>query len=67
MKMSKPKEAILAFLHTEVLYSSDADTAAEAQYYLSKLWDEIHNPDRANRARNTLQSTYGGSRWAGKK
>jgi tetratricopeptide (TPR) repeat protein len=66
MKLGKTKEAILAFLHTEVLYSGDPDTAAEAQYYLAKLWDEVHNPDRANRARATLRSSYGGSRWAGK-
>jgi tetratricopeptide (TPR) repeat protein len=64
LKANKPKEAVLAFLHTDVLFSSDADSHAEALYYLSKLWPQINRSDRALTARNTLRERYAGTIWA---
>jgi len=64
LKLNRPKDAVLALLHTDVLYASDADAHAEALYYLSKLWSDINKSERALAARNTLRERYSGSFWA---
>jgi len=64
LKQNKPKDAVLAFLHTDVLFYSDADAHAEALYHLSKLWSDINKSDRALAARSTLRERYAGSVWA---
>ena len=66
-KSSKPKEAVLAYLHTDLLFNSDSETHAEALYRLSKLWGDINQPDRAKRVREALQNNYPDSRWATRK
>jgi tetratricopeptide (TPR) repeat protein len=64
IKLNRPKDAVLALLHTDVLFYSDADAHAEALYHLSKLWTDINKSDRAVAARNTLRERYAGSVWA---
>lgn len=64
MKQGKPKDALLALLHTDVLFYADADSHAEALYHLSKLWNEVNKSDRAIAARTTLRERYAGSVWA---
>jgi tetratricopeptide (TPR) repeat protein len=64
LKQNKPKDAVLAFLHTDVLFYNDAEAHAEALYYLSKLWSDINKSDRAIAARSTLRERYAGSIWA---
>jgi tetratricopeptide (TPR) repeat protein len=63
-KSNKPKEALLAYLHTDLLYAASPDSHAEALANLVALFDELHKPDHANRARATLRERYGASRWA---
>jgi tetratricopeptide (TPR) repeat protein len=60
----KPKEAVLAFLHTDLLYYKSPDTHAEALANLAALFDELHKPKHAQGVRETLKRQYGASRWA---
>lgn len=64
LKLNQPKEARMAFLHTDILFYSDADAHAEALYNLSKIWSTLDKSDRAVAARNTLRERYAGSIWA---
>lgn len=64
LKLNMPKEALLAFLHTDILFSADADAHAESLYHLSKLWDSMNKKERAASARTTLSEKYAGSIWA---
>ncbi len=65
-KVGKPKDALLAYLHTDLLFSADGETHAEALYRLSLLWGELKKSDRAVSARSLLRSRYSGSAWAKK-
>ena len=64
IKQNKPKDAVLALLHTDVLFYTDSDAHAEALYHLSKLWNDVNKSDRAIAARTTLRERYAGSIWA---
>lgn len=63
LKANRSKDALLAFLHTDLLFYQDADAHAEALYHLSQLWREANKADRAQDARNTLNERYLGSSW----
>ncbi len=65
-KAGQAKEASMAYLHTEVLYASQAEAHAEALYRLALLWPKLEDTDRANRARDTLKTRYRNSYWANK-
>lgn len=62
------KEAIMAFLHVDVIpnLSKESDLHAEALYNLARLWNQIGQPDRAREAAETLQGAYPQSEWAKK-
>ena len=67
-KSDRPKiEAVLAFLHVDLLYSSIPEAHAEALANLESLFEEIHKPDHARQVRAVLDERYKGSRWAMKK
>ena len=51
----RDQEALLAFLHVELFYSSVPNAHAEALANLADLWEQVHKSERANRARKTLE------------
>lgn len=64
IQQNQPKEALLAYLHNDILFYSDPEIHAEALYYLSSLWKEVNSPDEAAEVRNMLNNRYPGSNWA---
>lgn len=62
----RQKEALLAYLHVDVLFRQESALHAEALYHLSQLWELEGKPDRAAAAAATLQQRYGKSEWAAK-
>jgi tetratricopeptide (TPR) repeat protein len=67
LKADKRQDALLAFLHVDLLFNQDPDAHAEALYRLSSLWKEENKSERALKARSLLESRYSGSPWANKK
>lgn len=63
-KAGKTKEALLAFLHVDVLYNTVPEAHAEALSHLTTLWKAIGQDERARESRQMLDERYGGSRWA---
>jgi tetratricopeptide (TPR) repeat protein len=63
-KAGRKQDALLAFLHVDVLYFGFPEEHAEALANLSLLWQELKNADRALEARQTLVDRYKNSRWA---
>ncbi len=58
------KDALLAYLVVDVLFSSERAYHAEALYRLSSLWDKVGNKGRAEEARDRLKSDYESTDWA---
>ena len=44
----KPKDALLAYLHTDLLYAKDKEQHPRALAHISKLWRELKRDDRAD-------------------
>jgi tetratricopeptide (TPR) repeat protein len=59
----KPKDALNAYLHTDMLYSRDKEQHPRALANLSKLWRELKRDDRADEAWNRLKQEYPQSPW----
>jgi len=62
----RDKDALLAFLHVDVLYPGSPDAHAEALYNLQVLWNQFKQKERAARANNTLRVNYANSPWTAK-
>ena len=58
------KDALLAFLHVDVLYSNYPRMHAESLYHLTSLWDKLNEGERSMQCRQMLKSRYGNSPWA---
>ena len=56
----RDKDAVLAFLHIDLLYSTEVTAHAEALLHLSRLWPKIGKPDQGADAKNRWQRLYAG-------
>lgn len=65
-KSGKTQDALMAYLHVDILFYAEAEIHAEALYHLTELWDALKNPDRSVAAKRLLDERYGGSMWANK-
>ena len=63
---AKNKDALLAYLHVDVLFSTEKTVHPEALYHLSRLWTAVQQPDRANEAADKLATEYPNSPWTQK-
>jgi tetratricopeptide (TPR) repeat protein len=63
---NRTKEAVLAFLHVDVLFARESTYHAEALYHLAKLWKAVQHPDRALEAQAKLEGSYPNSEWTKK-
>ena len=63
----RTKEALLAFLHVDVLYAAVPDAHAEALANLVDLWQQVHKTERANLAEKAPMERYPESPWAKKR
>ena len=61
---NKKNEALLAFLHVDLLYSRFPDLHAEALANLATLWADVDKAERATQARAQLKEKYPQSIWA---
>jgi tetratricopeptide (TPR) repeat protein len=62
----KKQDAVLAFLHVDLLYPQFPAQHAEALANLAALWAEINMADRAAQAQSALKEKYPQSAWAQK-
>lgn len=62
----RPKDALLAYLHVDLLFYQDSAQHAEALYHLWQLWGAMQQEDRALKSRSLLRQRYPGSRWSSK-
>jgi tetratricopeptide (TPR) repeat protein len=60
----KTKDALLAFLHVDVLYSNVPEAHAEALAQLVPLWASLGQEARSREAKQLLQERYANSQWA---
>lgn len=52
--------AIIAYLHTHLMFAMQADAHAEALKRLAELWPQVGKPERAAEARQELKERYPG-------
>ena len=65
-KKGQSKDALMAYLHVDILFYADSEKHAESLYHLTNLWSQLKNTDRAAAARNLLTERYSGTIWASK-
>jgi tetratricopeptide (TPR) repeat protein len=60
----RPKDALLAYLHTDLLYAKDKEQHPRALAQIARLWRELNQEPRADEALKRLQAEYPQSPWA---
>ena len=60
----RPKDALIAYLHTDVLYSKDKEQHPRALASIVPLWRELKRDDRADEVLARLKQEYPQSPWA---
>jgi tetratricopeptide (TPR) repeat protein len=62
--LGRSKDALLAYLHVDILFAREAKYHPKSLYYLSQLWAEVGKPVRAGTAKARLKAEYPNSEWA---
>lgn len=66
LKDGQSKAALLAFLHTDVLYQRDPEIHAESLYQLIRLWQTDQKPAQSLAARKLIREKYRNTYWGSK-
>jgi tetratricopeptide (TPR) repeat protein len=61
---NRPKDALLAYLHTDLLYSKDKEEHPRALHQISVLFRQLKQDGRADEFAQRLKTEYPHSRWA---
>jgi tetratricopeptide (TPR) repeat protein len=61
---NRPKDALLAYLHTDLLYSKDKEEHPRALHQISVLFRKLKLDGRADEFAQRLKTEYPHSRWA---
>jgi len=64
--LGRNKEAVLAYLHVDILFPREAGFHAESLYHMARLWKTVQSPERSLEAEAKLQSAYPNSEWTKK-
>jgi tetratricopeptide (TPR) repeat protein len=64
--LGRNKEAVLAYLHVDILFPRESGAHAESLYHMAKLWKTVQAPERGLEAEAKLQSSYPNSEWTKK-
>jgi tetratricopeptide (TPR) repeat protein len=59
----KPKDALRAYLHTDILYAKDKEQHARALAQIAQLWRTLRRDDRAEEIVERLKQEYPNSPW----
>ncbi len=62
LKKQDNEGATLAYLHTDLLFSAEADAHLDALKHLIELWNKLGLPDRAAATRSRLEQLYPGAK-----
>ncbi len=66
LKAGRTKDALLAYLHVDLMFYQDPAQHAESLYRLAGLWKDVDKTEQSLKARTLLKQRYPGSVWAGK-
>lgn len=61
---NRPKDALIAYLHTDLLYSKDKEEHPRALHQISVLFRQLKQDGRADEFAQRLKQEYPRSRWA---
>jgi tetratricopeptide (TPR) repeat protein len=64
--LGRNKEAVLSYLHVDILFPREAGFHAESLYHMAKLWKTVQSPERSLEAEAKLQGAYPNSEWTKK-
>ena len=64
---NRPKDALLAYLHTDLLYSKDRQEHPRALFQIEKLFRLLKQDGRANEYAQRLRQEYPHSQWLSEK
>lgn len=64
--LNRNKEAVLAYLHVDILFPRESAYHAEALYHMARLWKLVQSPERGLEAEAKLTAAYPNSDWAKK-